>query len=280
MFKVEFPYTVASDYSKPVAYFCMEYGIHQPLKIYAGGLGYLACSHLRSALELKQNMVAVGILWKYGYYDQIRKGDQTMDVLFQEKVYGFLRPTGIKYVISVSGKPVVVTAYYLPPKIFNTAPLFLLSTDLPENDYLARTICHKLYDANPQTSIAASILLGIGGGQLFEHLDWQPEMYHLNESHGLPLAFYLYKKHKNINEVKNRMVFTNHTAEAGGNPVYDMWLLENMGVFNGVPLTEVKALTDAPHDKLNFTHAALRLSGRANRTNCEHAVRFHGLPPR
>ena len=157
IFRVEHPYTFAAEYSLPVAYFCMEYAIHQPLKIYAGGLGYLSGSHLRSAYAMKQNMVAVGILWKYGYYDQTRKADQTMDILFQEKVYGFLKPTGIKFPISVSGQRVIVTAYYLPPDLFNTVPLFLLSTDLQENDYLARTISHKLYDANPETKIAASI---------------------------------------------------------------------------------------------------------------------------
>ena len=94
-FSFSHPYSFAEAYKKPVAYFCMEYAIHQPLKIYAGGLGFLAGSHLRSAFALKQNLVGVGILWKYGYYDQIRKSDQTMDVLFQEKLYGFLKETGI-----------------------------------------------------------------------------------------------------------------------------------------------------------------------------------------
>src|SRR5688572_1565457 len=154
-FSFNHPYKFAPEYSKPVAYFCMEYAIHQPLKIYAGGLGFLAGSHMRSAFELKQNMVGVGILWKYGYYDQVRKSDQAMDILFQEKVYGFLQKTGIKFTIPVSKHDVWVTAYYLPPEIFNTAPLFLLSTDLPENDYLANTISHKLYDFNPEAKIAA-----------------------------------------------------------------------------------------------------------------------------
>src|SRR5689334_8947539 len=132
-FTFRHPYTIDPTYSKSVAYFCMEYAIDQPLKIYAGGLGFLAGSHLRSAFELKQNFVGIGILWKYGYYDQVRKSDQTMDVLFEEKVYGFLQQTGIKFKIQVSKHEVWVTAYYLPPNVFNTAPLFLLTTNLPEN---------------------------------------------------------------------------------------------------------------------------------------------------
>jgi starch phosphorylase len=248
----------------------MEYAIHQPLKIYAGGLGYLAGSHLRSAYAMKQNMVAVGILWKYGYYDQTRKADQTMDVLFQEKVYGFLKPTGIKFPISVSGQQVLVTAYYLPPDVFNTAPLFLLSTDIPENDYLARTISHKLYDANPETKIAASILLGIGGAKLFQYLDWQPQTYHMNESHGLPLVFYLYSLYKSMDQVKSRLVFTNHTVEAGGNPEVDFWLLERMGIISGVTVSQIKSQIGVYGNRMNFTDAALKFSKIANAVSASH----------
>ena len=89
-------------------------------------------------------------------------------------------------------------------------PLFFLTTDLPENDYLAKTISHKLYDANPETRIASAILLGEGGARLLEALNWEPEIYHLNKSHALPLAFYLYYKYKNPDEVEKK-VGLNHT---------------------------------------------------------------------
>lgn len=263
-FSFSHPYQYATAYSVPVAYFCMEFAIHQPLKIYAGGLGFLAGSHMRSAFELKQNMVGIGILWKYGYYDQVRKSDQTMDVLFQEKIYGFLIKTDIKFTIRVSDHEVWVTAFYLPPHVFNTAPLFLLTTDLPENDYLAKTISFKLYDANPETTIAAGILLGAGGARLFEYLNWKPAVYHLNESHGLPLLFYLYNQFKDIPKVRERVVFTNHTPEQAGNPATDFRLLETMGFFCGVPATEVRMITQMGDGVLNHTLSALRLSGIAN----------------
>jgi starch phosphorylase len=263
-FSFTHPYPIAPEYSRRVAYFCMEYAIHQPLKLYAGGLGFLAGSHLRSAFELGQNLTAVGILWKYGYYDQVRKSDQTMDVLFEEKVYGFLEPTDIRFTITISGHEVWVTAFYLPPAVFGTAPLFLLTTDLPENDYLARTISHKLYDAHPETKIAAAILLGVGGAKLFEVLRWEPETWHLNESHGLPLAFYLYRKWKDLAALRQRLVFTNHTPEDGGNPRNELSLLEKMGFFCGLAMSEVPALTGARDNELNHTLAALRLAGLAN----------------
>ncbi len=263
-FTFSFPYAVAPQFTKRVAYFCMEFGIHQPLKTYAGGLGFLAGSHMRSAYQLRQNMVGIGILWKYGYYNQIRKTDQSMDVLFEEKVYGFLQETGIRFTIKVSGHDVWVTAYYLPPDVFGTAPVFFLTTDVPENDYLAKTISHKLYDANPETKTAAAILLGEGGARLLELLDWVPEIYHLNESHALPLAFYLYQQFKNLEEVRKRLVFTNHTPEESGNQKTNIGLLEKMGFFCDIPVTEVKAITGMPGEIMDHTLAALRLSGKAN----------------
>jgi len=270
MFNFFFPYKIDPAYQKRVAYFCMEFGIHQALKTYAGGLGFLAGSYMRSAYELKQNIIGIGILWKYGYYDQERKQDQTMKVSFKEKQYGFLEATDIKFTIRVSGKDVWVTAWYLAPEIFNTAPLFLLSTDLPENDYLAKTIVHHLYDANPETMIAAAILLGDGGAKLLNSIGWLPETYHMNESHVLPLAFHLYSKYKNIDEVKKRLVFTNHTPESSGNQKTVLSLLEKMSFFCDVPLTEVKAITETTGDELDHTLTALKLSGKANAVSSTH----------
>jgi starch phosphorylase len=269
-FSFEFPYSISRNYPKKVAYFCMEYAIHQPLKIYAGGLGYLAGSHLRSAFALKQNMIAVGILWKYGYYDQVRKGDQTMDVLFQEKVYGFLQKTDIRIVINISGYDVFATAYYLPPGIFQTAPLFLLTTDIPENDYLSRTICHKLYDSNPETKTAGAILLGEGGAKLLDKLNWIPDTYHLNESHALPLAFHLYKKYNSVEEVRKRLVFTNHTPEPGGNEKTHMSLLNKLGFFCGLDANIVRDIAETANDILDHTKTAIKLSRKTNAVSALH----------
>jgi starch phosphorylase len=263
-FSFKFPYDINPEFKVKVAYCCMEYGIHQPLKTYAGGLGILAGSHMRSAYELKQPMIGIGIFWKYGYYDQIRKEDQRMDVLFQEKRYGFLQETGIRFSIIVSGQPVWVTAYYLPPTVFNTAPIFFLSTDLPENDYLAKTISFKLYDSNPETQIAAAILLGTGTVKLMEAINWQPDIYHLNESHALPLLFSLYKKYNSREWVKERLVFTNHTPEKAGNQQSSLSLLEKMGFFCSIPIGEIRAITGTEGDVLDHTLTALRFAKRAN----------------
>ena len=188
--KFSVPYPVEPTYSKRVAYFSMEFATHQPLKIYSGGLGFLAGSHLRSAYELKQNLIGIGLLWKYGYYDQERNQDQTLDVAWNEKLYSFLEDTGIKYQVTIHEHPVWVKVYYLNPETFKTAPLFLLSTDVPENDYVSQTITHRLYDANVATKVAQFILLGAGGAQLLEHLGTEPmHIDDLARLSGLPMAF-------------------------------------------------------------------------------------------
>jgi len=263
-FSFKHPYPIDTAYQKLVAYFCMEYAIHQPLKTYSGGLGYLAGSYMRSSYELGQNMIGIGILWKYGYYDQGRKDNQSMSVTFQEKIYHFLIPTEIKFTIMISGHKVWVTAFYLPPELFKTAPLFFLTTDLPENDYLARTTCHKLYDCNPEARTAAAILLGEGGARLLEELNVQPDIFHLNESHALPLAFYLYRKLGSIEQVKNKLVFTNHTPESSGNLKSDLFLLSRMGFWGDIPVEQVRKLTQCQGDTLDHTLTALLFSGRAN----------------
>ncbi|MEP6596319.1 MAG: alpha-glucan family phosphorylase [Ginsengibacter sp.] len=261
-FKV--PYAVNDLYAKKIAYFSMEFAIHQPLKIYSGGLGYLSGSHLRSAYELKQNLVGIGILWKYGYYDQARNQDQTLQVQWNEKIYNFLEDTGILFSITIHDHPVWVKAFYLNPETFKSAPLFLLSTDLPENDYVSQTISHRLYDGNVATKVAQFILLGVGGAKLMDVLDFNPDLYHLNEAHAVSAAFYLHKKFGNTADVKKRLVFTTHTPEEAGNEKHDIYLCEKMSYFCGMPLEEVRKLTGITDDLFNHSLAALRFAKLAN----------------
>jgi len=265
------PYQPADEYSKKVAYFSMEFAVHQPLKIYSGGLGFLAGSHLRSAYELKQNLIGVGILWKYGYYDQARNQDQTLQVTFMEKSYSFLEDTGIKFQISIHEHPVWVKVYYLNPETFKSAPLFLLSTDLPENDYVSQTITHRLYDANVATKVAQFILLGVGGAKMLDEIGYNPDVYHLNEAHGVSSAFYLLNKFKSLEKVKEHLVFTTHTPEEAGNEKHDIYLCQKMSYFCGLPLDEVRRLTGITDDQFNHSLAALKFARIANGVS-----RLHG----
>jgi len=284
-FKV--PYEIDGNYSKKVAYFSMEFAVHQPLKIYSGGLGFLSGSHLRSAYELRQNLIGIGILWKYGYYDQERNQDQTLDVAWNEKIYSFLEDTGIRFQVTVHEHPVWVKVMYLNPETFKTAPLFLLSTDLHENDYVSQAITHRLYDANVAAKIAAFILLGVGGAKLIDILGFNPDVYHLNEAHAVSSAFYLYKKfNKNIEEVRKRLVFTTHTPEEAGNEKHDIYLCHKMSYFCGLSVDEVKLLTQNFDDQFNHSLTALRFARIANGVSQLHGVvsremwgKYHDICP-
>ncbi len=262
--KFKVPYTLDQKYSKRIAYFSMEFAIHQPLKIYSGGLGFLSGSHLRSAYELRQSMVGIGILWKYGYYDQARNQDSTLQVTWMEKAYSFLQDTGLKFQVTIHDHLVWVKVYYLDPEIFKTAPLFLLSTDLPENDYVSQTITHRLYDANVATKVAQFILLGVGGAKLLDELGYDPELYHLNEAHAVSSVFYLYKKFGKKEEVTKRLVFTTHTPEEAGNEKHDIHLCHKMSYFCGLSLDEVRKLTGITDDQFNHSLVALRFAKLAN----------------
>ncbi len=258
------PYQTDGQYSKKVAYFSMEFAIHQPLKIYSGGLGFLAGSHMRSAFELRQNLIGIGILWKYGYYDQARNQDQTLHVTWKEKNYSFLEDPGIKFQVMIHDHPVWVKAYYLNPETFNTAPLFLLSTDLPENDYVSQTITHRLYDANVATKVAQFILLGVAGAKLVDEIGFNPDLYHLNEAHAISSAFYLLNKFKSVEMVRKHLVFTTHTPEEAGNEKHDIYLCHKMSYFCGLSIDEVRKLTGIEDDQFNHSLVALRFAKLAN----------------
>jgi starch phosphorylase len=158
-----------------------------------------------------------------------------------------------------------VKAWLLKPETFGSAPLFLLSTDIPENDDVSRAVTRQLYDPNESTRIAQSIILGIGGAMLLDILQIEPAVYHMNEGHSLPLNFYLYARHNNnLDEVKKRVVFTTHTPEMAGNEEHDYSLLKEMSFFYHMQVHEVQSVLGMEGDRFNYTLAALKFARKAN----------------
>jgi starch phosphorylase len=121
-----------------------------------------------------------------------------------------------------------------------------------------------LYDGNESTRIAQSIVLGIGGAMLLDILKIEPDVYHMNEGHSVPLNFYLYAKYKNLDEIKKRVVFTTHTPEMAGNEEHSYGLLKEMSLFYHLQEHEVKSLLNMDGDKFNYTLAALKFARKAN----------------
>jgi len=268
-----FSYDINEKFKKSVAYFSMEFAIDQSLKIYSGGLGFLAGSHMRSAYDLKQNVVGVGLLWSFGYYDQSRNEDRTLKPHYTRKFYYFLEELEQKVVVKINNVDVAVKGFLLRSEVFGTAPVILLSTDTDENDYLSRTITHKLYDGNQRTRVAQEIVLGIGGAKMLEAINHKPDIYHMNEGHALPLVYELYGKLGDMNEVRRHVVFTTHTPEAAGNETHDIGFLYEMGFFNGVDLHHVRMLSGYEHDNhFSLTVGALRSAKIANAVSKIHGI--------
>jgi starch phosphorylase len=257
-------YKIAPEFSKSAVYFSCEFAIDQSFKIYSGGLGFLAGSHMRSAADLKQNLAGVGILWTYGYYNQVRGEDGELAVQFRKHSYAFLQDTGIRFTVEVHGHPVWVKAYYLPGDVFGTVPMFFLSTDIEENDALSRAITHRLYDNDELRRIAQYMILGIGGAKLFDVLGVDPEIWHLNEAHGLSAAFYMLQKYGSVEEVRKRLVFTTHTPEEAGNEKHDFNLLQNFSFFSGLDEDRVREVAAVDGNVFNHSLAVLRLAKKAN----------------
>lgn len=222
---------------------------------------------MRSAYELKQNMIGIGMLWKYGYYDQTRKQDGTMEPRFIEKFYPFLEDTGIQVRIPVlDNSEVHVRAYCLHPETFGTVPMYFLTTNVNENDHLSKTIADRLYDANDLTRISQSIVLGVAGAKVVEALGGA-DIYHLNEGHALPAFYYL----RGRGLKKENFVFTTHTPEKAGNEERDGHFLNRMRFFDR-ELSE-KELREETLDNgnLSYTVAALRHVKKSNAVSKIHA---------
>jgi len=264
LLNMNIPVPMRPEYASSVAYFSMEFAIDQPFKGYSGGLGFLSGSHMRSAYSLGQNLVGVGMLWKYGYYDQARNEDLTMRVDYLTKYYSFLEDTGIVVSVQVFGKDIFVKAFLLKPEVFGSAPIYFLTTDILENDHLSRTISYHLYDPNEETRIAQSIVLGIAGGKVLNALNKKIDVYHINEGHALPIAFHLYEQMPNWDEVKKRFVFTTHTPESAGNESHAFELLQRASFFGSVPIDEIHILDAIKDGRFNYTLAALKMAKKAN----------------
>jgi starch phosphorylase len=223
----------------PVAYFCAEYGIHNSLPLYSGGLGVLAGDHLKSASDLGVPLVAVGLLYHYGYFRQRlnREG-------WQEERYGDTDPTKLPVfqVFNEDGSPLYVDVLIRERNVraqiwrvdVGRVPLYLLDTNIEQNAETDRWVTGHLYGGDRETRIVQEMVLGIGGARLLRNLKIQPSVYHLNEGHSAFLTLELAREliqSEGLNftqateRVRQRCVFTTHTPVAAGNDEFAIELL-------------------------------------------------------
>jgi starch phosphorylase len=212
------------------AYFSAEFGLHESLPIYSGGLGILAGDHLKSASELGLPLVAVGLLYRNGYFQQYLTADGWQQEAYPELDFYNLAVEPLRY---TDGSPIHVRVDLPDNAVFckvwkasvGRIPLYLLDTNLQENSPADREITSKLYGGGTEMRIKQEIVLGIGGLRALEALNVIPTVFHMNEGHSAFLALerirvFLENSSLTFDEARQQVmatnVFTTHTPVPAG----------------------------------------------------------------
>ncbi len=224
----------------PVAYFCAEFGIHNSLPLYSGGLGILAGDHLKSASDLNLPLVAVGLFYRFGYFRQRLRRDGWQEETYRENHSDEL---ALQLVNDVEGKP-LLTEVIMRGRVVRAQAwradvgrvrLFLLDTNVVENDPTDRLVTGHLYGGDRETRLVQEMMLGIGGSRLLQKLGIDPGVFHLNEGHSAFLTLELARQlieREGLNfadaatRVRERCVFTTHTPVAAGHDEFSASLVQ------------------------------------------------------
>ncbi len=224
---------------KTIAYFSMEFGLHETLALYAGGLGVLSGDHLKEASDLGLPMAAIGFLYTRGYFSQRITEDgwqETREYSMKVKeltVMPVIDTDGKRITISVDLPERSVTLQVWQVQV-GRVPLFLLDSDLDANTAADRQLTSNLYSGNPETRIQQEMLLGIGGVRALRRLGYDPTVWHMNEGHSAFLALERIRElvssgltfEDSQRRVNSTNVFTTHTPVAAGNDEFPTYLVE------------------------------------------------------
>ena len=226
---------VEPDATRPsVAYFCMEYGINQVVKIYSGGLGMLAGDYMKEASDSNVNMCGVGFLYRYGYFKQTLSMDGQQIAKYDAQNFNSLP---VERVLDENGQPMVVDVPYMNYQVHayvwamnvGRIKLYLLDTDNDMNSEFDRPITHALYGGDNENRLKQEILLGIGGMLTLKKLGIKKEIYHCNEGHAalcnLQRLIDYIKEGLSFNEalelVRASSLYTVHTPVPAGHDYFD-----------------------------------------------------------
>jgi glycogen phosphorylase len=273
----------------PVVFMCAEFGFHQSMPIYSGGLGVLAGDILKEASDQGLEMIGIGLLYRRGYFRQ------RLDIAGRQQEYWLeLDPKGLpmmRVTAADGGSLVLEIELFGVPLAFQVwqvdvgrVPLLLLDADLPQNDPVQRWTTARLYEGNRAVRLAQYGLLGVGGARLLEALEIEPAVIHLNEGHPALAALELAAREVDggasaaeaLETVRQRVVFTTHTPVAAGNETYSP--LEFLAAYGelrehlGLDEREFLDLCCSPGvSDPGMTPLALRLSRKRNGVS-----RLHG----
>lgn len=271
--------------NEEIAYFSFEYGLHESLMVYAGGLGVLSGDHLKEASDLGLPLTAVGFIYTYGYFSQritedgwqearnvqIEFNDIPVIALYDEN------HEPLKISVDLPGRRVWARLYELQ---VGRVKLILLNTNVPENNPQDAQLTDRLYISDLELRISQEILLGIGGMRALQMLGHNPTIYHMNEGHSAFLTLerlrQLMAGGKTLDEaerlVRRSSIFTTHTPVPAGNDVFPTWLIDKyfMNFWGELGMTRdqfidfAKITPEWGGEAFSMPVLALRLSEYAN----------------
>ena len=269
-----------------LAYFSAEYGLDETVPIYSGGLGILSGDHLKSASDLGIPLVAIGLLYKNGYFHQVIDKHGAQQTIYKDieldnmPIFPVKKENGEDIIVTIklNGKPLYIKIWEI---CVGRVKLYLLDTDISENKEVDREITLKLYGGDQEMRIKQEIVLGIGGVSALESLGYNPTVYHMNEGHS---SFLVLEEAKKIVEskkvsfniakdiVSSKTVFTTHTPVPAGNDIFPVELVEKYfdGYWNslGISKEEFLELGMKPKEtnktRFNMGILALKIAGKKN----------------
>ncbi|HZS69390.1 MAG TPA: alpha-glucan family phosphorylase [Burkholderiales bacterium] len=217
-----------------VAYFCAEFGVHESLPLYSGGLGILAGDHCKAASDFKLPFIAVGLLYRQGYFVQTIDGEGRQRAEYHDSDFSDLP---IEPVVRADGRELTVELAFpgrkLTVKVWQTrighVRLFLLDTDVRENNERDRAIAHRLYGGDRTTRLEQELVLGVGGARALAAMGLKPSVFHINEGHA---AFLILERVRSLvadglsvetalEAVASNTVFTTHTPVPAGHDQFN-----------------------------------------------------------
>jgi starch phosphorylase len=224
---------------KTIAYFSAEFGLHESLPIYSGGLGILSGDHCKEASDMGLPFVCVGFIYPQGYFRQMLDANGWQEAYYEKMNFAdvpalpAMTPEGQEVVVSVDlpGRTVFAKAYRIQ---VGRVPLFLMDTDIHPNAPADRQLSARLYGGDQEMRVAQEIVLGIGGVRVLRALSIKPAVWHMNEGHSAFLVLELIREkvaqgipfRDALNQVAAGGVFTTHTPVPAGNDAFSYDLMD------------------------------------------------------
>jgi len=268
------------------AYFSAEFGIHECLPVYSGGLGILAGDHLKSASDLGIPLIAVGLAYQKGYMQQYLNADGWQQETYIINEFSSIPMERMK---DAEGKPLLVSIAFPGREVFiqcwrvtiGRVPLYLLDTNLMENNPRDRAITNELYGGDLENRIQQEIVLGIGGVKMLNLLGEKPTVYHMNEGHSAFLALQRIRELMqayglNFYQAKEAAVtgnvFTTHTPVPAGNDIFPRYYIDRyfrdfageMGLNLDEFMNLGRIILESGEEGFCMTVLAMKLSSRIN----------------